>query len=237
MERRGTIDDLVTRLRGLPATSFEELLEAVESVGVRTGSRIPIVIDGLTESEDPATWRGELETLSSILSSFQHVVVVVTLRPSAADVALPSSLPRVSLHGFSSLTSEAISRYFDYYKIDAGGLRLPLDRFSDPLFLRIFCEATNPDREVWVGPERVPSSLVGAFTEFRRVAVERIAKRPGSSIRRYSPDILEALDAIAISMWDTGRRAIPFNEIRELIGDTSADWTESLARALVEEGV
>ena len=237
MKRRGTIDDLLPRLRGLSVSSFEEVLEAVESVGERSGLRIPIVIDGLTESEDPATWRVEVETLRVMLTRFQHVLVMVTLRPSAVDVALPDTLPRIELHGFSSLTHEAISRYFEYYKIDVGGLRLPVERFSDPLFLRIFCEATNSDRVAPVGPEKVPASLVEAFLEFRRVVVQRIANRPGASVRRYAPDILRALDVIALSIWDTGRRGIPFSEVREIIGDTSADWTESLAQALVDEGI
>ena len=237
LKRRGTIDDLLPRLRGLPGASFGEVLEAVESAGVRYHARIPIVIDGLTESEDPATWKGELEAIRIMLSSFQHIVVVVTLRPSAAAVAIPDSLPCVELQGFSSLTEEAISRYFDYYKINSAGLKLPLERFSDPLFLRIFCEATNPDRSVRVGPERIPTSLVAAFGEFRHVVVNRLAGKPGISVRRYPTDILRALDKIALVMWDTGRRAMPFNEIRELIGDVSADWTESLARALEDEGV
>ena len=236
LKRRGTINDLLARLRGLDAASFEDLLEAVESVGARTGVRIPIVIDGLNESEDPANWKGELEALLVLLTRFRHVVVVVTLRPSAEGIVLPSDCPRVELQGFASMTEEAICRYFAYYKIRAGGLRLPFERFRGPLFLRLFCEATNPDREVWIGPKDVPTSLIAVFARFRDAAVKRIANRPGS-IRRYDQDIRKALDAIALSLWETNRRQMPFDELRTLIGDESADWTESLGWVLGDEGI
>ena len=234
---RGTLNDLLPSLSGIPATSFEELLEGAEAVGMRSGVRIPIVIDGLTEAEDPASWKGELETLGVMLNNFSHVLVIVTLRPSATNVALPSSVARMELAGFGRMTGEAIHRYFEYYKIDAGSLRLPLERFRDPLFLRIFCEATNPLRQEWVGPERFPTSLAAAFTEFRNTVVQRIADRPGSIVKSYPPDILNVLDKLALSMWDTDRRAVPFGEVRELIGDTTTNWAESLARRLEDEGV
>ena len=236
LPRRGTVDSLLPRLRGLQAKAFEEVLEAAEAAGARSGSRIPIVIDGLNESEDPAIWKEELETLRIMLDRFRHVVVIATLRPAVADIALPTKSPKLELPGFSTLTIEAVEKYFAHYKIDPGNLRLPLARFQDPLFLRIFCEATNPNREVPVTPKNVPASLVGAFTRFRDIAVRRIANRPGG-VRRYEQDILNALDEIALSLWHSGRRAMPFDEIRELIGDKAEDWTKSLARALRDEGI
>ena len=238
LESRGTIDDLPPRLQDPMLRSFERLLEAVESAGMRAGTRIPIVIDGLSDSEDPATWKGELEKLRVVLAHFQHVVVVVTLRPTVVEFALPENSPRVELQGFDpdSLPKEAIRKYFDHYRIDAASLTLPLKRFRDPLFLRIFCEATNPDRRAWVGPESVPASLVGAFIRFRASAVKRIANRPGR-IRRDAQDILDALNTFALALWNKGRRAMPFRELRELIGDDAVGWPESLAWALVDEGI
>ena len=236
LTRRGTVDDLLTRLPGLATSSFIEILEAVEAAGERSGTRIPVVIDGLNESEDPANWKAELKRLKVALSDFRHVVVVITIRPSTEEIALPADLQRFRCDGFSSLTLQAIRSYFAFYKIDPGSLRLPLRRFSDPLFLRIFCESTNPDRMVEVDLDEIPASLVGAFIRFRETVADRIANRPGS-VRRYTPGILRALDTIALSLWETNRRATTFDKVRELIGDRSVDWTESLARALADEGI
>ena len=237
LSSRGTMNELLARLEGTGAESFVQLLEAVDAAGARAGMRLPVVVDGLNESEDPATWKEELSRIEPILHGLHHVVLIVTLRPTVAPIALPDGLPKLEVQGFSrTLRQEAVEAYFDEYKIDRGSVRLPMEQFSDPLFLRIFCEATNPTRDSRVAPDQVPASLTAAFIEFRRNAVQRIANRPGG-VRRYEPDIRKALDMIALAFWNTGRRAMPFDEIRGLIGDNAQDWTSSLARALRDEGI
>ena len=66
--------------------------------------------------------------------------------------------------------------------------------------------------------------------------MKRIANRPGR-IRRDAQDILDALNTFALALWNKGRRAMPFRELRELIGDDAVGWPESLAWALVDEGI
>lgn len=236
LTRRGTVNELLAQFGETQAESLVQLLEALDAAGARAGARIPFVIDGLNESEDPAVWKEELPKLQPVLERLQHVVVVVTVRPSVAQMALPDNLARLELQGFDRVTKEAVLTYFREYNIDPGNVRLPLEQFQDPLFLRIFCEATNPTRDSRVSPEQVPASLTAAFIEFRRKAVERIAEMRGG-VRRYQPDILKALDGIALSLWETNRRAMPFDEIRDQIGDDSEEWTRSLARALQDEGI
>lgn len=237
LSRRGTVDELLARLEGVRAQSFVQILEAMDAAGARAGVRLPVVIDGLNESEDPANWSAELARLQLVLGPLQHIVLIVTLRPPVAEMALPSGFDTLELHGFGRrLTEQAVKAYFDEFKIDSSGIRLPIGRFSDPLFLRIFCEATNPNREFRVRQEQVPTSLTSAFIAFQNVKVKRIAERRGG-VRRYEPDIRRALDAIALSLWETNRRAMPFDEIRDLIGDDAEDWTQSLARAMRDEGI
>ncbi len=235
LQQRGSINDLLARL-GLPAASFYEVLEAVDAAGARAGTRLPVVIDGLNESEEPATWKAELAALRTAIERFRHIVVVVTLRPSAATIALPEDLPRLELEGYGSLTLAAVEKYFAHYKIDPGTLRLPLGNLRNPLFLRIFCEATNHERKLEVAPRDVPTSLHTTFARYRETVIERIASPPGG-VSRDTADVHRALDAIALSFWGGNRRAIPFRELRGLIRDDGAEWSRSLARAFVEGGI
>ena len=238
LSRRGTVNELLTRLEEIAAKSFVQLLEAVEAAGARAGVRLPVVVDGLNESEDPANWKEELSRLMPILDRLQHVVLIVTLRPPVAKIALPDGVTTLELDGFDSrLTEEAVKAYFEEYKIDLGGVHLPFERFRNPLFLRIFCQATNPDRSTRVTADEVPATLVAAFIRFRSTVAKRIAGARGGVVRRDEQEILKALDAIALSLWETRRRAMPFDEIREVIGDKAEDWTMSLARALRDEGI
>lgn len=232
---RGTVNELLARVEGLNVQSFVELLEAVDAAAERAGIRVPVVIDGLNESEDPVNWSSELARLEPLLERLTHTLVIVTLRP-VAEIELPERFARLKLRSFGRLTPKAIGAYFREYKIDPGDVLLPVRLFRNPLFLRIFCEATNPDRVTQVKLDSIPASLVATFDRFRSNVVERIASRPGGK-RRYQPDILRSLDAIALSLWRTKRRAMPFGEVRELIGDTTEDWAQSLAKALREEGI
>lgn len=76
----GSLDELAARLPGVNAETFDELLEAAEAAGARTGARIPIVIDGLNDAERPAEWRTQLAQVVPILDRYAHVLLIVTLR-------------------------------------------------------------------------------------------------------------------------------------------------------------
>ena len=236
MKARGTTNDLVERVQGIEASTFEELLEAVEAAGARAGTRIPLVVDGLNESEDPEVWKGELERLHVLIGRFEYIVVVVTVRPLAVEFVLPEKTKKIELEGFGPLTHHAIKKYFEYYKINAGSAQLPIDRMQTPLFMRIFCEATNPDRRKEVGPGHIPSTLVAVFAMYRTVLVDRICRQPGG-LRFEDGDVLRALDEIALHLWKENARQMQFSELRELIGDDTAEWTKSLGRLLVDVGI
>ncbi len=236
LTKRGTAKELMDQVDGVGAESFVELLEAVDAAGSRAGTRVPVVIDGLNESEDPVSWKSELASLVPVLNRLPHVLLIVTVRPSVASMAVPEGLRRLELPGFDHATPAAVDRYFQAYRIDPGSVPLSYGPFQEPLFLRIFCEATNPGKEVTVRLDEVPASLIGAFGRFRRTVAERIADRPGG-VRRYVQDVLRALDAISLSLWTAKRRAMSFDELRKLIGDDAQDWTKSLARELLDEGI
>ena len=231
--RSGTVEDLFRWLIDRP---IEEILEGVESAGVRAGIRVPVIIDGLNESEDPGLWARELASLNVILRRFRHVVVIVTTRPQVAHDSLPEGCTVLKLEGFGELTPEAVRKYFAHYRIDSSNVRFPISLFQNPLLLRIFCEATNPDRELLVYPEAVPASLLNIFFRFRSTAVKRIAGQPGR-MRRYDQDILTAIDNCAIWLWDHQSPFIPFADFRRLISDEGPNWDDSLARALRDEGI
>ena len=51
-----TLDDLATRIPDLGVDTFDALLGGLDAAGARDGARLPIVIDGLNESQRPADW-------------------------------------------------------------------------------------------------------------------------------------------------------------------------------------
>src|SRR5699024_6082349 len=159
------LDDLVTafKISGRPAESFDRLIEAVDAAGQRAGKRIPIVIDGLNEAEDPRNWRDELSRADELLKNFPYVLLVVTLRNEFAQMCLPEGFPQVEHNGFQEDPKTAFDKYFEYYKIDATDADLPVELLQHPLTLRIFCEVANYPRQHIVGVEALPRSLASLF--------------------------------------------------------------------------
>ncbi|MET4615791.1 hypothetical protein ABIA71_001357 [Stenotrophomonas sp. 2619] len=232
------LDDLVSafKIAGRPAESFDRLIEAVDAAGQRAGKRIPIVIDGLNEAEDPRDWRDELSRADELLKDFPYVLLIVTLRNEFAQMCLPDEVPQLEHNGFQENPLAAIDKYFEYYRIDATDAELPIEFLQHPLTLRIFCEVANSRRQHTVGVEALPSSLASLFEEhFNRVA-ERVVELSPATNRVYQHEVIDALLAIAALLWDGNARSVAFRDARTAARDVGG-WDASVVRALESEGV
>lgn len=232
------LDDLVSafKISGRPAESFDRLVEAVDAAGQRAGKRIPIIIDGLNEAEDPRNWRDELSRADELLKDFPYVLLVVTLRNEFAQMCLPEAFPQVEHNGFQEDPQTAIDKYFEYYKIDATDADLPIEFLQHPLTLRIFCEVANPCRQQIVGVEALPSSLTSLFeAHFDKVAA-RVAELSPTAHRIYQEEVQEALLTISDLLWESNARSVEFQAARTAVRDVGR-WDVSVIRALESEGV
>ncbi|MGW5132624.1 hypothetical protein [Streptomyces sp. NPDC004135] len=231
-----TLDDLARRIPGIRADRFDELLEALNSSGMRAGCRIPLVIDGLNEAERPLEWRRLLAELAPALSDYPYVMVIVTLRDAHADQLIPQEAARLELEWQQAEVSQIVAVYFREYKINPSDAWLPTAAFRSPLFVRMYCEAANPTRETPVGAEALPQSLVGVFELYRDGVAERLALDPA---RTHVPakQIKRRLADLASHMWTHQLRRLPSDEAREILDGGQPSWDESLFRRLVEEGV
>lgn len=232
------LDDLVSafKISGRPADSFDRLVEAVDAAGQRAGKRIPIVIDGLNEAEDPRNWRDELSRADELLKDFPYVLLVVTLRNEFAQMCLPEGFPRVEHNGFQEDPQTATDKYFEYYKIDATDADLPIEFLQHPLTLRIFCEVANPRRQHIVGVEALPSSLTSLFEEHFDKVAARVAELSPTAHRIYQEEVQDALLMIAGLLWEGNTRSAEFQAARTAVGDVGR-WDASVIRALESEGV
>jgi len=232
------LDDLVSAFKfsGRPAESFDQLVEAVDAAGQRAGKRIPIVIDGLNEAEDPRNWRDELSRADELLKGFPYVLLVVTLRNEFAQMCLPEEFPQVEHKGFKEDPQAAIAKYFEYYKIDGTDADLPIEFLQHPLTLRIFCDVANPRRQHIVGVEALPNSLSSLFeAHFDKVA-ERVAELLPTAHRIYQDEVQDALLTIAGLLWEGNARSVEFKAARTALRDVG-DWDVSVIRALESEGI
>lgn len=233
------LDDLAQRISiaGRPVPSFEALLAAVDAAAQRAKRRLPILIDGLHEAEDPRKWKSLLAAVSCILPKYPNILLVCTIRPSFLEEALPMDLEQIHLDGFGEHTIEAVERYFSYYKIKLSDIPFEIGILEHPLTLRIFCEVTNPNRTTSIEIDELPASKTMLFGKFIQQSGERIAELSSHTHRYYEPDVRNALSSVAYFLWENNARSISMKNIRQLLGDANVPWDKSIVRALQDEGI
>ena len=224
-------------IQGKPVPSFEAVIVAMNGAGERASRRLPLVIDGLNEAEDPRDWRTRLASLQESLLQFPYVLVVVTLRPSFVQEALPEGTPLLALPGFQEDVAGAVQKYFRHYKIDASDAELPRGLLEHPLTLRMFCEVTNPERNRIVGIEAMPLSLTALFDRYLEQVAERVSQLAQRTWRYYESDVRSALSKIGLFLWERRRRSINLDDLRSLLQDQGKSWDQSIVRALEHDGV
>jgi hypothetical protein len=236
LARRHTLDDFARRYRinGIPVDSFDRVLAAVDAAAQRAGARLPLVIDGLNEAEEPKEWLPLLRQLLTLLPAYPNVLVVCTIRAAFIPDCMPPELPEASeLTGFVEDLDDAIALYFQHYKIDKGDAELPLEQLTHPLTLRIFCEVANADRQETVQAESLPRSLTGMFDAY----LDQVANRVAQLHRRlHQMDVLDGIVALGAELWAAQSRVISQGRAKELLGDTHRRWEETLLFALEGEG-
>lgn len=256
LDKASSLDSLAKRykINGASVGTFEELVSALNSAGQRAKCRLPIVIDGLNEAEDPRVWKDELASILPVLENAKNVLLVCTLRTgelprrghfqrqhvdqreSFAVQALPKGIVKIEMDGFGEYTVKAIRDYLNYYKIDAGDATLPINFFKRPITLRIYCEVTNPDRTGIVKVNQFPTSLPEIFGKYIDYSCTKISGMTHIPQQYSESDIRLALYYLGQCWWESNSRSCDEKAFKKLVQDDVV-WDASLVNLLSQEGI
>ena len=259
LQHRDTLDEFIAQFKidGIAAKSIELFLSAIDAAAMRSGYRLPVVIDGLNESEDPRDWKAILAELMEIISGYQNVVVVCTLRTeerrtvgstdslrefasvreSFALMALPDDIRRIEASGFGGDVATAVQRYFAYFKINADEADIPVEFMNNPLNLRIYCELQNPRRETEVRVEYFPLTLSSLLDTYVDRVCDGVANTPNVRHPVNKDEVRSFVHKLGWEMWIAGKRAVPESRMRAIGGDGNRDWNSSIVNLLTQEGL
>lgn len=259
LHRGQTLNDLARHflINGTPVASFERLLASVDAAGKRSKCRLPIVIDGLNEAENPKDWKAELAILIEMIRKYPNVLVACTLRTgehqrddqqwrnqnqanareSFAVMALPSNVRKIESEGFGGDVHEAIEKYFRQYKINAGDAEIPVEFMQHPLNLRIFCEVMNPKRDSEVRVEYFPASLSPLFERYVSNVCERISQMTNLSHPYTFSEVEIAIYKLGLELWNVKKREVQEAHYRDVLSDSGRPWDCSIVNLLAQEGI
>lgn len=262
LHRGQTLDDLAHRfsINGNPMTSMERLLAALDAAGKRGKCRLPVVIDGLNEAENPKDWKAPLASIGETVKRYPNVLVVCTLRTgehrrkdqrwvepqqtnareSFAVMALPDGVRMIESEGFGGDTRDAIEKYFSYFKINPGDAEIPVEFLQHPLTLRIFCEVTNPNREHEVNVDYFPATLTPLFEKYVANACERILQMANLSCSYTIADLELAIYQLGLELWKAKKHEVSEASYKIALSGTAIQWDKwdsHIVNLFAQEGI
>ena len=215
-------------------------LSLLDKYGWFRGSRSLIFIDALNECDVPNFWEQNLESFFYDIQQYRNIGVVLSIRSEYVDYILPkqikSKVDFVEHKGFEGAEFEAIKRYFKCYEINLPNTPLLNPEFSNPLFLKLFCEMLKNKRL-----HEMPSgfdNLLEVFKNYIEDLNERISKKyavlPSLNLIRKS------VESLALEMQRQDKELLPSDDTLKILNVvlfSSGINAVNLYKDLVSEGI
>ena len=225
---------------GLDQVGSEELLGAMSAAAQAANAPFLLLIDALNESDEPRAWQEELASLFAEIAQNPWIALGVSVRSSFLDVVLPAdgrlSAARIDHPGFEGWELEAAERFFDAFGLEQPRIPLLDPEFTNPLFLKLYCEGLQG-----LGlraPDRGGTHVSKVFETY----LDSKAKRIVSSLRLdpAGHPVEAAIDAFSKGLIEDNRDSLPRERSAETINRFApgrALWPDTLLGHLLSEGV
>lgn len=258
LSREAGIESLIAKIylrSGYKIQSVVELLVALNEYGERNKCRVPWVIDGLNESQDPSQWKEILSRISLLIKNdYPRVLLVVTLRTGqcstgeyynhqnwVSDDQLYAYKKACLPDDFRCIVgrvpdgNQLIRVYFEYYKIQYYG-DLPR-MLLHPLSLRLYCQLTNKDRKKEVSPQSLPYDISDIFNAYCDEIAKHISESRAITNRKRAIDYRRNIQDLGRCVWDACDRAVPIEELYAVFPKVEGGWESEWENVLSHEGL
>lgn len=150
----------------------KELLGALNARAEAQGERLLFIIDAINEGKGFYFWPDYINGFINEFSNYPWIGLVLSIRSSYENLIIPEKIVtndiaiRLIHRGFENVEYQASSFFFSQYGIEQPSIPLLHPEFSNPLFLKLFCEGLHRS-----GQSRVPkghsgiSSIIDFFLE------------------------------------------------------------------------
>ncbi|NUN09210.1 MAG: hypothetical protein HUU54_08550 [Ignavibacteriaceae bacterium] len=156
----------------------DEFLGALSAKVSNSGERFIIIIDAINESKSQDIWKNNIAGFVKSIEKYPNLGLIISIRTTFKKSILPDSLVKIAkltsyeFRGFQGKEIEAANFFFRHYKILSPNIPLLIPEFSNPLFLKIYCEGLSSGSQYRTLD--YPSSFSEVISTYHNAINERI---------------------------------------------------------------
>lgn len=150
------LETILRKFKWKQPNSFDLLNDKMQ----KEGKFAIFIIDAINEGAGMYFWQEKLPTLLNQIRKWSRIKIIVSIRKQAVQTDVLNEtiegFTRLSIPGFRDVR-EAVKKFFEHYNIDKDIDDFnQIQSFSNPLFLKFFCETYN---EAYYGDSKYPNII------------------------------------------------------------------------------
>ena len=219
----------------------EAFIGSLEAAAQAANSRALVIIDAVNEGQGKNLWSPTLASFLAPLTDSPWIGVILSVRSPYEDYVIPDRVREQAMskrhEGFADIEFDAVRAFFDYYGIELPSTPILKPEFSNPLFLKTFCQGLQRLGQSTLprGSQGVTSIFDTYLTSLNRTLADDLDYDRGDNLVR------QALEGIARRLADEGieKRWLSKQDGREIVDNLlpGRNFSQSLYRGLVSEGL
>lgn len=220
----------------------EELLESLNTIAFLSNSYGIIAIDALNEGEGKRIWKSELLSILSTLQNYPYLKLIISIRSDYLSAiidydAIKSNTAFIEHKGFQKVEFTATKKFFDFYKIERPKIPLLVPEFSNPLFLKLFCEAIEKGQ---LKVEDINKSGVSSvYSAFLEGVNSKLSRYDQLDYDKHENKVGKAVYELSKFKFSNQKQVLLRSEAKEILNQIhqSSSYENSLLKRLLSEGV
>lgn len=229
-------NSIVAKLGFGSAVGRDSMLDALNAAGEASGFPLVIFIDALNETQ-PARrkWQHWLPPILEQIKTYPFLKLCVSCRDTYLGEVIPTQLelPAIIHNGFLGREYEAQFAFFQHFGLGVPAEPLLQDEFSNPLFLRLVCEALQAS-----GAQAVPTGREGIRSIINLLLFAK--NKRAAIVCDYDPRenrLGAAMLCLASAMAEAAYRHLPLVKAKELVDRSPTPLSKSLLSILEGESL
>ena len=225
---------------GLGQVGSEVLIGAMQAAAEASNEPFMLLIDALNEADKPRAWQNELPSLLAEIAQTPWISIGVSVRSTYRETVLPaeglSDIAKVEHQGFAGRELEATERFFSAFGLKQPGVPLLAPEFTNPLFLKLYCEGLKGMG--LSAPYKGETHVSEVFERYLESKACRIEKR--LSLDGGVRPVQRAIDAFCEALADANRDDLARDCATKIINEFAPgrdQWPDTLLGQLLNEGV